>query len=431
MSSFSCSIGVQARLAAARSRPARVPASGGGPRGTRAPADGTLFAVLPVMMQSTTHAMARLSTWVGASCLFVVTAFAPASAGTTALVSAYDGEFEHLRRELEGFSLERIDTLNGVHFLIGTAHGRPVVLFECGIGLVNAAMTLQLALDRFDIDRVLFSGTAGGIDPSLEKGDITIAAQWHYTEYGARFTPDPDHPSGYRIPEFMRLRIGDAHLGNFFPYPKSVRNADHPTPVRKRHFETDQALLDLARRTAERVELENVTGAPARILVGTVGGSGFAYNDDLKIREFVAATWGTAAVDMESAALAHVGYANGVPVMSVRAVSDIVANEDPQEFETYRPIAERNAARFVNAMLELEAAIEPADAVAPSRPASSERAEAGGVLSVPAARHAALGADRHAASASAAGSAPDRWRTRTLSSTVTPRIDDLDEAAIR
>ena len=38
---------------------------------------------------------------------------------------------------------------NGVEFVAGKLEGRDVVLFPSGISVVNAAMTVQLALERF------------------------------------------------------------------------------------------------------------------------------------------------------------------------------------------------------------------------------------------------------------------------------------------
>jgi adenosylhomocysteine nucleosidase len=41
-----------------------------------------------------------------------------------------------------------------------------VVLFLSGISMTNAAMTTQLALDRFRVTHVVVSGIAGGVNPA-------------------------------------------------------------------------------------------------------------------------------------------------------------------------------------------------------------------------------------------------------------------------
>ena len=47
-----------------------------------------------------------------------------------------------------------------------------MVLFLSGVSMVNAAMNSQLALERFDVTGIVFSGIACGVDPSLRIGDV-------------------------------------------------------------------------------------------------------------------------------------------------------------------------------------------------------------------------------------------------------------------
>jgi len=92
-----------------------------------------------------------------------------------AVVSAFAPELAILREELKSAS---VHSVNGVAFTAGALEGREVVLFLSGISVVNAAMTVQLALDHFAIERVVFSGIAGGVDPGLNIGDVVIADRW-------------------------------------------------------------------------------------------------------------------------------------------------------------------------------------------------------------------------------------------------------------
>jgi adenosylhomocysteine nucleosidase len=47
--------------------------------------------------------------------------------------------------------------------------GKPL-LFLSGIGMTNAAMATQLALDRFHLTHAVVSGIAGGVNPGLHIG---------------------------------------------------------------------------------------------------------------------------------------------------------------------------------------------------------------------------------------------------------------------
>ncbi|MCY3671965.1 MAG: 5'-methylthioadenosine/S-adenosylhomocysteine nucleosidase, partial [Alphaproteobacteria bacterium] len=96
-------------------------------------------------------------------------------AGLTAVVSAFPPEMAVLRAELGDAASQSV---NGVEFVTGRLEGRRIVLFLSGISMVNAAMTVQLALDRFPIDRIVFSGIAGGVDPALDIGDVVVAGRW-------------------------------------------------------------------------------------------------------------------------------------------------------------------------------------------------------------------------------------------------------------
>ena len=70
-----------------------------------------------------------------------------------AVVSAFAPEMTVLRGELDS---ARVHSINGVEFVAGALEGQNVVLFLSGISVVNAAMTVQLALDHFTIARIVF-----------------------------------------------------------------------------------------------------------------------------------------------------------------------------------------------------------------------------------------------------------------------------------
>src|SRR3546814_9339197 len=83
-------------------------------------------------------------------------------------------------------------SVNGVEFTTGTLQGKPAVLFLSGISMVNAAMNTQLALDRFNISHIVFSGIAGGVNPSLHIGDVAVVERWgQYLEVLMASEPAP------------------------------------------------------------------------------------------------------------------------------------------------------------------------------------------------------------------------------------------------
>ncbi|MDP1092222.1 hypothetical protein Q6316_28630, partial [Klebsiella pneumoniae] len=84
-----------------------------------------------------------------------------------AVVSAFPPEWVALRTDLSDRTEHEI---NGRQFITGKLAGKDVVLFLSGVSMVNAAMTMQVVLDRFVVTSVVFSGIAGGVDPALSIG---------------------------------------------------------------------------------------------------------------------------------------------------------------------------------------------------------------------------------------------------------------------
>ena len=65
----------------------------------------------------------------------------------------------------------------GRDFWIGHLEGREVVAVLSRIGKVAAATTATLLASEFDIDRAIFTGTAGGLHERAKVGDVVVADQ--------------------------------------------------------------------------------------------------------------------------------------------------------------------------------------------------------------------------------------------------------------
>ena len=104
----------------------------------------------------------------------------------TAILGAFPPELFLLQAKLQ----QKKDTIiQHIHFTRGILNGRQVVLAQTGIGKVNAAIATTLLLDHFQPREVVFTGIAGGVNPALFPGDLVVATQTTYHDYGT-ITPD-------------------------------------------------------------------------------------------------------------------------------------------------------------------------------------------------------------------------------------------------
>lgn len=269
-----------------------------------------------------------------------------------AVMSAFPPEWQALKAKL---SDPKEHDINGRAFITGGLAGKDVVLFLSGVSMVNAAMNTQAALDRFAITNVIFSGIAGGVDPSLSIGDVVVAEQWgQYLE--AVFGRET--PEGFVIPPWMQ-KEEFAGYGMIIPRSVGVSKKGSSGEENRFWFQSDPALLEAARNVAQTLKLEDCVEAnkcltkPPQIVVGGSGVSGQAFVDNAKFREYVMATFKAKVLDMESAAVAHVAYSNGVPFLAVRSLSDLAGGgEGANEMATFMGLASLNSAAVVEALIK-------------------------------------------------------------------------------
>jgi len=253
------------------------------------------------------------------------------AAPLVALLSAYPPETDAMIAEFGldrgGFSEERV---KGFRYRRGSLEGKEVVVFETGMSLVNAAMALQLALDRLPITHVLFAGVAGGIDPSLRIGDVVVPERWAYHCEAAYFNPKPDGP-GWVTADYFKQRY--PNFGMIFPDEMVAIRADKNKFERVAAFPADPVLLDAARRAVAKLGplATAESGRAVSVSVGGTGVSGTVFMDNRDYREFVFKTWRARCLDMESTAYAHVCYTNEIPFLAVRALSDLAGGQAPGE----------------------------------------------------------------------------------------------------
>ena len=199
---------------------------------------------------------------------------------------------------------------------VGTLEGNEVVLVLSGIGLERAAATTRAVLDSFTVSALVFSGIAGGINPGLNIGDVTIPARW-------------GHADGDLGPGDESFWLG-----------------------------VDERMLDIATEVSRAVVLLDSTpeGVSLKhepsVVTGGNGVSNSFFVDDAEYRAWLWKTFEANAVDMETAAVARVAAEKGVPYIAFRSLSDLAGGgPGANEVETFFQLAADNAAAVVIAFL--------------------------------------------------------------------------------
>lgn len=210
---------------------------------------------------------------------------------------------EEIRLLTQDMSAEKTTEIAGRTFYEGLLYGKEVVLVQSRIGKVAAASTATTLIDRFQVDCVIFCGTAGGVAPELNVGDVTVADKLVQHDF---FTGT----EWFRIP---LLEIS--------------------------YFETDKALSDGLHRAVEeyirtkmREEipqeyLDDFKIVAPKVSVGTIASGDQFICDSAKNKQLAEQIDNLQCVEMEGAAVAQVCYEFGVPLAVLRVISDS-ANDD-------------------------------------------------------------------------------------------------------
>lgn len=66
----------------------------------------------------------------------------------------------------------------------GKINNRPVAVLQSGIGKVAAAMGTTILIQQFKPDMIINTGSAGGLDPNLNVGDVIISTDVRHHECG-------------------------------------------------------------------------------------------------------------------------------------------------------------------------------------------------------------------------------------------------------
>jgi adenosylhomocysteine nucleosidase len=278
------------------------------------------------------------------------------------IVSAFGGEAEVLLAETKG---KQEYIINGNTFTTGKLKNNRVVIVLTGISIENATMVTQLMIDHFNIHHLLLSGIAGGVDPSKNIGDVVIPDKWAQP-LEVYFSGNSEVPApcgtlgdlsclGLKLSQFTSTANSDWAGTGLFMRDTFVRNqSNFPQGEFKFDYEVDPEMLAIAKtvnppldRCGPKEPTLCVATQPV-VWAGGRGMSGPAFLANPSYRDYAFNTIAAVSVDMETTAFAHVAYANEIPFIAFRSLSDLAGGDDFTDVSALfsSGLAESNSAKL-------------------------------------------------------------------------------------
>ena len=282
--------------------------------------------------------------------------FPDAAAGTAApcvaVMASFPEELEAIEKLLvPDASKFEVTNLNGIAFKTAEVAGKRCVFFMSGMSYVNAAASTQLALDRFNVKAVLFTGIAGGVNPAFQPGDVVIPARWHHHGEMGYFNETAPGSGKYDLPGWYKQK--GPNYGMMFP--------EHVTVIREGmnkfeqigSFPADERLLAAARTATDAMPPLKVGDRTCQVSYGGDGVSGTVFCDNADYRKWVFATFKADCLDMESAPIAQVCWQNKIPCLIVRGLSDLAGGQTGEnQMETFLKAAADHSAAVLVAIIQ-------------------------------------------------------------------------------
>ena len=302
------------------------------------------------------------------------------------IVSAFGAEADILIAETQR---KRVYVVNGNGYTTGVLRGNPVVIVLSGVSMINSTMVTQLMLNHFRVERLIMSGIAGGVNPANHVGDVTVPDRWampmevfwnadsklpapcgkaaDISCLGLQIATGKD---GQPLPPFvMNTPQGKVETGLFMRENFLLNAKNAPKGSFVFDYPVDETMLAVARglspdlsrcgpkakRADATIDEKQCVRQQPRLLVGGRGVSATVFLANAQYRTYLHEVLEAQTFEMETAALAHVAHANGVPYIAFRSLSDLAGAEGFDEdvgalFSS--GLAEANEAKVTLAFLE-------------------------------------------------------------------------------
>ena len=223
------------------------------------------------------------------------------------IIGAMSVEVEALRGAMTD---KRSECISGIDFVCGVLCGREVVVAQCGIGKVFAAMAAQTMILRFGVEMIINTGVGGTLTDKLGIADVAVSTACVQHDMDTSAIGDP---------------VGLISGINVIELP------------------ADRALGERVASAASELGINCVMGVIA---------SGDQFVSSAEKKRYITENFGAIACEMEGAAIAHVCYVNNVRYVVIRAISDSADGSAHMDYGEFVKIAAVNSAKILCRTLE-------------------------------------------------------------------------------
>jgi len=225
------------------------------------------------------------------------------------IIGAMDLEVEKL---IEAMTDKTVTEYAKRTFYSGKLQGTDVVLARCGVGKVNAAVTVQMMVDKFGITEIINTGVAGSLNEKIDIGDIVLAT-------GAVYHDMEAIAFGYARGQVPQMDI--------FEFP------------------TSKELQDKAETACKAVNQD------VKVFRGRIA-SGDQFIAGKEVKANIKEWFDPMCVEMEGCAMAHAAYLNGIDCLIIRAISDKADDSAEMDYPSFERKAAEHCAKMVLEMMK-------------------------------------------------------------------------------
>lgn len=200
----------------------------------------------------------------------------------------------------------------GMKFYDGMLNGANVVIVQCGIGKVNAALCVQILADLFHVTHLINTGVAGSLNAKLDIGDILVSQDALHHDIDVRVF-------GYPLGEVPQMGC--------------------------REFPADSHMISIAMESCAKVnpDIHCISG---RVV------SGDQFISDKTVKDHLISEFQGDCVEMEGASIAHGAYLNKLPFVIIRAISDKADDSAEMDYPSFERAAAKHSALLVEDMVQ-------------------------------------------------------------------------------